>query len=72
MWIILCEMWINMASLKCIIWDSRNPAKEEINWMSDEHTQSVTHASINRGDKSNERLNSLKAERVILTSLSRK
>ena len=40
--------------------------------MSDEHSQSVTHASINRGDKNNERLNSLKAERVILTSLSRK
>ena len=61
-----------MASLKCIISDCRNPAKEELNWMSDEHTQSVTHASINHEDESNERLNSLKAERVILTNLSRK
>ena len=40
--------------------------------MSDEHTQSVTHASINHEDESKERLNSLKAERVILTNLSRK
>ena len=55
-----------MASLKCIIPDCKNPAKEEIKRMSDERTQSVTHSSIKCEDKFNERLNSLKAESVIL------
>ena len=55
-----------MASLKCTIPDCKNPAKEEIKLMSDECIQSVTHSSIKHEDKFNERLNSLKAEGVIL------
>ena len=61
-----------MASLKCIIPNCKNPAKEERKRMSDERIQSVTHSSIKREDKFNELLNSLKAEGVIHTSLSQK
>ena len=49
--ILPCEMWINMALLKCIIPDCKIPAKEEIKWMSDEPTQSVIHSSIKYEDK---------------------
>ena len=58
MWIILHEMWINMASLKYIIPDYKNPA-EEIKWMSDERIQSVAHSSIQHEDKFKEQLNSV-------------
>ena len=58
MWIILCEMWIIMASLKYIFPDYKNPA-EEIKWMSDERIQSVAHSSIKPEDKFKEQLNSV-------------
>ena len=58
MWIILHEMWINMASLKYIIPDYKNPV-EEIKWMSDERIQSVAHSSIKHEDKFKEQLNSV-------------
>ena len=44
-WIFLCEMWIKMALLKCIIPDCKNPVKEDIKWMS-ERMQSVTNTCI--------------------------
>lgn len=58
MWIILHEMWINMASLKYIIPDYKNPV-EEIKWMSDERIQSVAHSSIKHEDKFKEQLHSV-------------
>ena len=58
MWIILCEMWIIMASLKYIVPDYKNPA-EEIKWLSDERIQSVAHSSIKHEDKFKEQLNSV-------------
>ena len=57
-------MWINIASLTCIIPDCKNQAKEEIKRMSDEHIQSVTHSSIKCENKF--KLNSSKAEGFIL------
>ena len=66
MWIILCEMWINLASLKCTIPDCKHPAEEKIKRMSNECIESVNHSSIKREDKFNERLNSFKGEGVII------
>ena len=55
-----------MASLKQIIADCKNPTKEEIKRMSDEHMESITHQSIKGDDKFKGRLNSLKVEGVTL------
>ena len=40
-----------MTSLKCIIPDCKNPAKEEIRQMSDEHVQPGTNSIIKCEDK---------------------
>lgn len=66
MWTILCELWISIASLKCIITDYKNSAEEQTKWMNDERIQLGIHSSIKREYKFIEWFNSLKAEGVRL------